>query len=123
MKSVVKTFEVGADKRASPQTSAEQPQLLWPVSVWGRRRADPGPTLRRLRPVLRRLPSWLWNEENEASIKKRLKKALEQHKDDVADDDTDAARLAAIRDSEDRAKQKFADIEKKIEELKALLEE
>jgi len=41
----------------------------------------------------------------------------------VADDDTDAARLAAIRDSEDRAKQKFADIEKKIEELKALLEE
>ena len=56
-------------------------------------------------------------------IKKRLKEALEQHKEDASEDDTDAARLAAIRDSEDRAKQKFADIEKKIEELKALLEE
>ena len=42
---------------------------------------------------------------------------------EVDEDDSDGARLAAIRDSEDRAKQKFADIEKKIEELKALLEE
>ena len=35
----------------------------------------------------------------------------------MSEDDTDATRLAAIRDSEERAKQKFADIEKKIDEL------
>ena len=73
-------------------------------------------------PLLRRLPSWLSpKNESEDSIKELLEKALEKHKEDVSEDDTDATRLAAIRDSEERTKKalaatnlKLADMENKI---------
>ena len=62
--------------------------------------------------------------EDKHTIKKRLEEALEQHKDDVAEDDSDSARLSAIRESEQRTKkdladtnQKLAAMEKKIDEL------
>jgi len=51
------------------------------------------------------------------SIKELLEKALEKHEEEVDEDDSDGARLALIRDSDDRAKQKFADMEKKIDAL------
>ena len=73
MKSVVKTFEVGADKRARPQTS-RQPRP-WPRSL------------------------------------------ATGYKEDVDEDDTDAARLAAIRDSDERTNKKLAEMEKKIDAL------
>ena len=38
------------------------------------------------------------------------------------EDDSDGARLALIRNSDDRAKQKFADMEKKIDELTGMLQ-
>ena len=39
------------------------------------------------------------------------------------EDDTDATRLAAIRNSEERTNKKLAEMEKKIDELKTLLQE
>ena len=39
----------------------------------------------------------------------------------MSEDDTDATRLAAIRDSEERTNKKLADMEEKIDELKDLL--
>jgi hypothetical protein len=55
------------------------------------------------------LPSWLWHEQNEASIKKRIKAALAQHKDD--------AKADPVREFEERTNQKLADMEKKIDKL------
>ena len=42
-------------------------------------------------------------------------------KKEVDEDDSDGARLAAIRDSEERTNKKLADMEEKIDELKDLL--
>ena len=39
----------------------------------------------------------------------------------MSEDDTDATRLAAIRDSEERTNKKLAEMETKIDELKTLL--
>ena len=40
----------------------------------------------------------------------------------MSEDDTDATRLAAIRDSEERTNKKLADMEKKIDELTSMLQ-
>ena len=64
--------------------------------------------------------------EDKYTIKKRLKDALEDYKDDVAEDDSDAARLSAIRESEERTKKDLADTNRKLaameEKLNAILE-
>ena len=54
-------------------------------------------------------------KEDEASITKKIKRALEKHKDEAEAD--------PVRDSEDRMKQELANMEKKIDELKTLLQE
>ena len=68
-------------------------------------------------------PFGLQKEEKPREIAKRLTKALEKHKEEVDEDDTDATRLAAIRNSEERTNKKLAEMEKKIDELKTLLQE
>ena len=60
--------------------------------------------------------------EDKYTIKKRLKDALEDYKDDVAEDDSDAARLAAIRESEERAKKDLAAMEAKVDKLADMLQ-
>ena len=72
-------------------------------------------------PLASCVPKCMLPKNDEDSIKKLLEDSLKQLKKEVDEDDSDGARLAAIRDSEDRAKQKFAEMEKKIDELKILL--
>ena len=48
-------------------------------------------------------------KEDEASITKKIKRALEKHKDEAEAD--------PVRDSEDRMKQELANMEKKIDAL------
>ena len=59
-----------------------------------------------LRPVL---------QEDEDSIKERIKEAFAQHKEDMSNIDTDAARLAAIRESDEKTSRRLAAIESKID--------
>ena len=62
-------------------------------------------------------------KNDEDSIKKLLEDSLKQLKKEVDEDDSDGARLAAIRDSEDRAKQKFAKTQKQLAETQKQLAE
>jgi len=107
VKSVVKTFEVGADKRARPQTSEAQPNF----SLFYRSRIE------YIAEVTSVFGPFSPKNESKDSIKELLEKALEKHKEDVSEDDTDATRLAAIRDSDERTNKKLAEMEKKIDAL------
>ena len=60
-------------------------------------------------PVARWLPSWLRQEEDEDSIKERLKAALAQHKEDAEAD--------PVRESEERTKKELAETQKQLAEL------
>ena len=60
---------------------------------------------------------------NDNDIKDELKDALEKHKEEVDEDDSDAVRLDAIRELDEKTDRKFAAMEKKIDELKTLLQE
>ena len=73
-------------------------------------------------PIVKRLPLFLKRKDNDARITRRIKEALEQYEEGVSEDDTDATRLAAIRDSEERTNKKLADMEKKIDELTSMLQ-
>ena len=46
----------------------------------------------------------------------RIKDAVAQHKEDVANIDTDAARLAAIRESDEKTNRRLAAMESKIDD-------
>ena len=59
------------------------------------------------------VPSRLQHKENEASIKERLKKTLEKHKDEAEAD--------PVRDSEDRMKQDLADTNQKLADMEKKL--
>ena len=66
-------------------------------------------------PVAKLLPSFLKSRDDEKRIKERLQDALAQHKEDVSNDDTDAARLAAIREFEAKTNRRLGAMESKID--------
>ena len=55
-------------------------------------------------------------------IEKRLDEALEQHAEDASEDDSDAARLSAIRELDEKTARKFAAMETKIGELTDMIQ-